>query len=77
MNGAIADPCVSTIRAPNTANTTNTGISQNFLLTFRNVHSSEINDSIAWYLDLVRIDSSSVEADLPFRSNRNPIADPV
>ena len=46
MKGAIAEPWLSTIRAPNTARTIITGSNQNFFLILRKLHSSEMNESI-------------------------------
>ena len=77
MNGAIADPCVSTISAPKMASTINTGISQNFFLAFMKAHNSETNDSIDWSLEGVRIDSSSVEVESLAQSNMNLFAGPT
>lgn len=77
MNGAIADPWVSTINPPKTASTTNTGISQNFLLAFIKAHNSETNDNIENYLSEIRIDSSLVEAESLAQSSTNPLADPA
>src|SRR5689334_23946522 len=45
MNGAMADPLVSTISAPNPTSATMTGSSQNFLRWLRNPHRSRRNST--------------------------------
>src|SRR6266849_792411 len=47
MNGATADPCVSTIRPPNSRRTRTIGSSQNFFRSLMNVQSSRTNSPIA------------------------------
>lgn len=43
MNGATAEPCESTIRAPNKAKKSSTGISQYFFLSRKKPQSSVAN----------------------------------
>ena len=45
MNGAMTDPCVRTIKAPNSSNIMIIGASQNFLRSLMNAHKS-FNSSI-------------------------------
>src|SRR5438445_5733863 len=47
MNGATADPWVSTIKPPNRRSTTTIGSSQNFFRSFMNAQSSMTNSPIA------------------------------
>src|SRR5439155_1814638 len=47
MNGATADPCVSTIKPPNSRRTTTIGSNQNFFRSFMNAQSSRTNSPIA------------------------------
>src|SRR5437867_1845726 len=46
MNGATADPCVSTIKPPNSRSTTTIGSSQNFFRSRMNAQSSRTNSPI-------------------------------
>src|SRR6266511_830598 len=50
MNGATADPCVSTIRPPNSRRTRTIGSSQNFFRSLMNAQSSRTNSPIARFL---------------------------
>lgn len=49
MNGAIADPCANTIKAPSSAMISRMGASQNFLRTRRKASNSFRNDKIEFH----------------------------
>src|SRR5215831_1157012 len=47
MNGATAEPCVSTMRVPNSSRTITIGSNQNFLRSFMKAQNSRMNSPIA------------------------------